>query len=57
MLETTIHQQLQALTDRLYRLVDEKNGNLRDPGVVAVSQEMDRLIVFIQRDRLGARKS
>lgn len=55
--EGSIHHQLQVLTDRLYRLVDEKQGNLADPGVVAVSQEMDQLIVFIQRNRLFARKS
>jgi hypothetical protein len=57
MLEFDIHQRLEALTNRLHRLVDEKEGNLRDPGVVAVSQEMDRLIVFIQRDRLVSYKS
>jgi hypothetical protein len=51
-----IHQRLEALTNRLYRLVDEKNGNLGDPGVIAVSQEMDGLIVSIQRAQLRARQ-
>ncbi|MFM9329628.1 Spo0E family sporulation regulatory protein-aspartic acid phosphatase [Paenibacillus mesotrionivorans] len=51
-----IHQRLEALTTRLYRLVDEKNGNLVDPGVIAVSQEMDGLIVSIQRAQLRARQ-
>lgn len=56
MLDHDIHQRLEALTNRLYRLVDEKNGNLVDPGVVAVSQEMDGLIVSIQRAQLRARQ-
>jgi hypothetical protein len=50
--ESDVQQRLQTLTDRLHRLVNEKEGNLRDPGVVAVSQEMDRLIVTIQRSWL-----
>jgi hypothetical protein len=57
MLDLDVHQRLEALTNKLHRLVDEKAGDLRDPGVVAVSQEMDRLIVYIQRDRLAVRKS
>lgn len=57
MQELDVYQRLQTLTDKLYRLVDEKKGNLRDPRVVEVSQEMDRLIVFIQRDWLSLRKS
>jgi hypothetical protein len=51
--EIDIYQQLQALTEKLHLLVDQSKGNLLDPGVVAVSQEMDRLIVYIQRIRLG----
>lgn len=53
MKEIDIYQQLQALTEKLHLLVDQNKGNLLDPGVVAVSQEMDRLIVYIQRIRLG----
>lgn len=51
-----IHQRLETLTNRLHRLVDEKNGDLVDPGVIAVSQEMDGLIVSIQRAQLRARQ-
>jgi hypothetical protein len=50
--ELDIYQKLELLTHKLHRLVDEKKGNLRDPGVVAVSQEMDRLIVYIQRSQM-----
>lgn len=51
-----IHQRLEALTLHLYRLVDEKDGNLVDPGVIAVSQEMDGLILSIQLAQLRARQ-
>lgn len=54
MQETEVYQHLEKLTHKLHRLVDEKKGNLLDPCVVAVSQEMDRLIVFIQRNRMTA---
>lgn len=52
MKDMDINRRLEFLTDKLHRLVDEKKGNLLDPGVVAVSQELDRLIVSIQRNRL-----
>ena len=52
-----INRRLEMLTDKLHRLVDEKKGNLIDPGVIAVSQEMDRLIVSIQRSRIRLRKT
>lgn len=57
MQEADIYRRLEILTDKLHRIVDEKKGNLIDPGVIAVSQEMDRLIVTIQRSRLRLRKS
>lgn len=55
--EVDIYHRLKVLTDKLHRLVDEKQGNLVDPGVLAVSQEMDRLIVHIQRSRLRVLKT
>lgn len=51
-----ILQRLEELTNRLYSLVDEKDGNLGDPVVIAVSQELDGLIVSIQRAQLLARQ-
>lgn len=56
MQDTEIYQRLEQLTLKLHRLIDEKKGNLKDPGVVAVSQEMDRLIVHIQRKRMTLQK-
>ncbi|WP_438446169.1 Spo0E family sporulation regulatory protein-aspartic acid phosphatase [Gorillibacterium sp. sgz5001074] len=52
MQERDLYYKLELLTDKLHRIVDEKKGNLRDPGVLEVSQEMDRLIVSIQKSRL-----
>lgn len=46
----------QQLKDRLLDLVEEKKGDLADPHVVAASQELDRIVVRIQRMEFSPKK-
>lgn len=57
MQEAYVQKQLQTLTDKLWRLVEQKRGDLADPVVLELSQEIDKLIVSIQRDRMPVCKS
>ena len=50
-----IHR-LQMLQNRLYDMANDL-GNLTDPEIVAVSEEADRLIVQLQKNRMNLCRS
>ncbi|MBB6733940.1 aspartyl-phosphate phosphatase Spo0E family protein [Cohnella zeiphila] len=50
-----IHR-LQLLQNRLYEMANNR-GNLTDPDILAVSEEADRLILQLQKERMNERKA
>ncbi|MBB6633236.1 aspartyl-phosphate phosphatase Spo0E family protein [Cohnella thailandensis] len=50
-----IHR-LEMLQNRLYDMANDL-GNLTDPEIVAVSEEADRLIVQLQKNRMNSCRS
>ncbi|MCS7464671.1 aspartyl-phosphate phosphatase Spo0E family protein [Paenibacillus doosanensis] len=54
--ESQLKQHMEQLQKRLYRLV-EQTGSLVDPQVVELSQQLDHLVVTLQRRRMSRKRT
>ncbi|WP_018130381.1 aspartyl-phosphate phosphatase Spo0E family protein [Effusibacillus pohliae] len=50
--EATLEEKVETIRRRMIELA-EKKGNLADKSVVAISQQLDKYLVFLQRSRMN----